>query len=445
MFKANTLNLRLVIIATMGFLMLIPVSRVSEIVYERQSLYNSVLDGIANIWGQPQSLQAPVWVIPYTEKIIEQENITDKDGNSKTVNRTRYNQRQAIALPQQLAIQAQLHEQERQRGIYHALVYTAEVELTGQFLPPDINSLSNHIEQIHWDKSFIAIGLSDTKAINQVSKLQWNSRPQTLSPSTRLPDILPQGFHALLSDFAPQSQYNFQLKLNFNGSTGLRFAPLGETSQISLQSTWPHPSFQGDILPAKHDIHAQGFQAQWSIPHLARSYPQLWQLPDDKHNLTAFAVGVDLFEPVSLYSQVMRAVKYAVLFIFLTFITFLIFELSLALKMHYVQYGLIGAALCLFYLLLLSLAEHIAFLSAYIIASAVTIGLITAYTLSVLKKIGRSLLVMFMLTSLYTVLYSLLQLEDYALLVGTSLLLLVIALLMYVTRNISQRAFAQNP
>jgi inner membrane protein len=236
-------------------------------------------------------------------------------------------------------------------------------------------------------------------------------------------------------------QHKFSTNISVNGSQGIRFAPFGEITNINMKSSWPHPSFQGKILPTKNTINDNGFVSSWSIPHLARNFPQTWVISasgnsNSQYNLNEFTAGVDLFEPVFLYSKVTRAVKYGILFIGLTFLTFLIFELTTQARLHYVQYGLIGIALTIFYLILLSMAEHTAFLNAYIIAALISISLITLYTGSALKNWTKAGIIFVLLSALYSVLYSLLQLEDYALLMGTILLLFVLIVLMYVTRDL---------
>ena len=228
---------------------------------------------------------------------------------------------------------------------------------------------------------------------------------------------------------------NFRLRMSVNGSDGLFFAPLGEVTVAKIKSTWPHPSFQGAILPKESNITSEGFTARWQIPNLARNYPQAWQ-QNQQQNLINFTTGVKLFEPVSLYSTISRATKYGILFIALTFVTFLIFELTVKTRPHFIQYALIGLALSLFYLILLSLAEHVKFLEAYISASLVTISLITLYSAAVLKSFSRGIIIFLLLASLYAVLYILLHMEDYALLAGSGLLLIVLSVLMFVTRNI---------
>jgi inner membrane protein len=183
-------------------------------------------------------------------------------------------------------------------------------------------------------------------------------------------------------------------------------------------------------------VRADGFDAEWSVPHLARNFPQSWVQGREQHNLGELVAGVNLFEPIFLYSKVTRAVKYGLLFIGLTFLTFVIFELGSGTRLHLVQYALIGLALAIFFLTLLALAEHIDFLAAYLVASALVVGMVSLYTATALRSPRRGIMIAVLLTALYTVLYSLLRMEDYALLVGTALLMLALGVLMYVTRTL---------
>lgn len=444
---SDSLVFRFIMIAVLIGVMTIPLAMVSDIVRERSHLYQSVLNDIAGTWGHQQKLQGPALFIPYTEKFTTVTIKTDKDGNERKVNKVHYQHHTAIALPDDLTIDVDLSGQTRKRSLYESLVYTADMKISGNFKRPDINSLSNHIEVIHWDKAWLALGISDTQAINKVSGLNWlNTQGQSIKvdfePGTKAVKTLASGFHAPLdlavSDgFATApSKLPFSLNLNINGSQGFYFSPFGKTTDVTVNSDWPHPSFQGNVLPDQHEVSDDGFEAKWSVPHLARNYPQLWTLETQKFNVNEFSAGVNLFESVSLYSQITRAIKYGVLFFALTYITFLIFELGIGRRLHVVQYGMIGLALSMFYLTLLSMAEHAGFFSAYLSAAAIIIIMISLYAFAAIRSIGRTGIITLLLAGLYTLLYSLLKLEDYALLAGTILLLGILAVMMYLTRNI---------
>jgi inner membrane protein len=328
-------------------------------------------------------------------------------------------------------------EHYRSRGIYKSLVYEADVNIDGIFKIPNIRTMTDHLHKVRYDKAFIIIGLTDTKAINEVSKLQFNDSSFSFEPGVRQ-EIggLSSGFHAPIPVSSKVDHYRFSFGFNTKGSSSLRFTAFGEKTQINIKSSWRHPSFQGGILPTSHNITDEGFAAEWIMPSLARNFPQAWIDESIEYDVHALLTGVDLYEPVFLYSMIERSVKYAILFIALTYLTFLIYELVLKSKLHYVQYGLIGLSLAMFYLILLSLSEHVSFLSSYLCASLVTTLSISAYTYFVNKKPAQSLAVLVLLIALYSILYSILQLEDYALLMGTALLLSVLLVLMWLTRNL---------
>ena len=453
---SDSLLFRFIIIAVLIGVMTIPLSMVNDIVSERSSLYRSVLKDISNTWGHEQNLQGPALFIPYTEKFTTETVKTDKDGNERKVNRVHYEQRTAIVLPNDLKIDVNLNGQTRKRSIYKSLVYTADLNISGYFKSPDIKNLSSHIDKIHWDRAWLALGLSDTQAINKVSGLRWNTNNSSaqlidFEPGTKVIKTLKNGFHAPINlashstlkeadagKLLEERKYQFNLDINVNGSQGFYFSPFGKTTHVTVKSDWPHPSFQGNVLPDQHEVSANGFQANWSVPHLARNYPQIWTLETQSFNVHEFTAGVNLFETVSLYSKITRAIKYGVLFFALTYITFLIFELGIGRRLHVVQYGMIGLALSMFYLTLLSMAEHTGFFNAYISAAAIIILMISLYAFASIRKLLKTGIISLLLVGLYTMLYSLLKLEDYALLAGTALLLLILGVMMYLTRNINR-------
>ena len=440
----NTLLFRFIVIGILIGLMTMPLGMISKLVRERSQLYHQVLNDIAGTWGHQQQLKGPALFVPYTEKFTHEVTKTDKDGNERKETKVTFQQRTAIVLPDDLKIEVYLEGQTRKRSLYESLVYTADIKISGQFKRPDIQSLSADIDKIHWDKAWLALGISDTQAINNVSALSWNNtNTASFDPGTKAIKLLENGFHASLdlsqddTNDSPVT-YPFSLTINANGSQGFYFVPFGKTTNVSIASDWPHPSYQGNKLPDTHQEDAKGFKAQWSVPHLARNYPQLWTTESQEFNVDEFKAGVNLFETVSLYSQITRAIKYGVLFFVLTFITFLIFELGIGRRLHIVQYGVIGLALSMFYLALLSLAEHLGFFNAYLSASAVIIVLISLYAFAAIRSLGRTSIIAVLLTGLYALLYSLLKLEDYALLAGTVLLLVILAVMMYLTRNIGR-------
>jgi len=439
---------RFSLVAILIAIMTAPLAMVDDVVSERRQLYNNVQSDVASTWGHLQKLNGPSVLIPYTERFDSVEVLTDKDGNERKKNKTIYKKRTAIVLPEDLKLNVNLLSQTRTRSIYDALVYTADVSVKGTFKHPDLSDLSNNIDKIHWDRAWFSLGMSDTQAINKVSALQWNKTSSDFEPGTKVTNVITSGFHAPIDlsnststpGLTATTAYPFSLDININGSQGFYFSPFGKTTLVQISSDWPHPSFQGNVLPDQYESTSEGFNASWSVPHLARNYPQLWTLETQTFELDEFSAGVNLFESVSLYSQITRAIKYGVLFLVLTYLTFLLFEMGIGQRLHIIQYGVIGLALSIFYLTLLSMAEHAGFFKAYLSAVAIIITMISLYVFSTLRSLGRTSVITLLLIGLYSLLYTMLRLEDYALLAGAGLLLVVLAAMMYLTRNVGKSA-----
>lgn len=433
--RRDTLTPRLAVISLLALSMLIPLSLVDGIVSERGERYREVLADIAANWGQEQTLVGPILVVPYSEKVVVEEVVAGIDGVRRNTSKTVLRQRTAQFLPDDLAIDATLENAFRSRGIFRSLVYQADVSIDARFSAPRLDGLSESIENVHWDRAWVAIGLGDTRSISDIADFTWNEQTRELASGTRL-DALPVGIHATLPELEQNSAARLSFTLSINGTGAFRFAPTGRETRATVRSPWPHPSFQGSALPDERRIDESGFEAYWKIPHLARSYPQRWSSVDSGVDVYGFITGVSLFEPVSLYSQIDRSVKYGVLFVALTFLTLVVFEMGIGTTLHFIQYALVGVALCLFYLILLSLSEHISFLLAYLLAASAMIVMIAFYTAALLQNYRRSGFVALLLAGLYALLYSLLQLEDYALLLGTAFLVLIVLVLMRLTRNL---------
>ena len=433
-----SLGFRSILIGFIAIAMLVPLFMAKQVVSDRTYYYRTAISSIANTWGTQQIVAGPVLVVPYTEHIISIDTVTDDKGETKTISRDLFNEKTMVLLPKQLNMDAEVIEKHRKRGIYDALVYKAEIELTGTFDLSTLPDKTSKRNDIQWKNAWLAVGVSDTKAIDETFPLRWNNDASSpLMPGTLLPNLLPQGFHVKMKDLERDVVLpKFRVKFSVNGSEGLSFAPVGETSTANIQSGWPHPSFIGDIPPVKSEVKANGFDAHWRVPNIARNYPQSWLLGEEKHDLYALKSGVKLFTPVSLYAKIERAVKYGVLFIGLTFLTFLIFEITQKTRFHVIQYGLIGLALSMFYIILLSLSEQLTFRMAYLYAATATVSIITLYTIAILKSFGRVMLILLFLSSLYAVLYFILQMEDYALLAGAGTMMLIIMVLMFATRNL---------
>jgi inner membrane protein len=279
--------------------------------------------------------------------------------------------------------------------------------------------------------------ITDTRGIEQQFNLMWNGRAYPFNPGAGNSFEGNSGLHASVPVNLAASVIPFSFELDLKGSEGVSIAPLGGETELSVSSSWPTPKFVGSFLPAEREISDAGFSSIWKISSFGRSYPQTWERGEvGMEQLIGSAAGVDLYQQVNAYDMVFRSVKYAVLFIVITFGVFFLFDVLASVRVHPIQYFLVGSALALFYLLLLSLSEQIGFFPAYALATTMVALLVTGYSASVLKSRRRALPIFGMLAALYGYLYFILQLEDYALLFGSLLVFAFLAVVMYMTRNV---------
>jgi inner membrane protein len=426
------------VVAILALILLIPLEMVETVVRERYFTYQSVVTDIAGAWSSDQLVSGPILVLPFTEKVEVRDEFITSEGEKKVTKRWESCRRRAVILPDVLGLTGSLTPETRHRGIYEVRVFTAELVVSGAFekLREVVESLSSekHLEEIEWSNAIISFGLSDPRGIVEVDGFEFNGQPAQPRPGTTLDAIVPRGFHVAVGE-AISENLEFRLPIVIRGSGSIRFLPLGETTQATLKSDWPHPSFIGDVLPATRVIDDSGFSADWTIPLLNRSYPQAW-IAGTTVDVCEIEAGVRLFEPVALYDLVTRAVKYGLLFIALTFLTLGLIEYVFDARISLVQFLLIGIALAIFFLILVALAEHMGFTTAYILASSTVVVINTLYCAAILPRRSISILVGGVLIAIYGILYTILKAEDYALLGGTLLLVVALAITMFFTRGI---------
>jgi inner membrane protein len=436
--KSNPL-IRFSLLFVLLILLMIPLLIVDGLVKERSYRYHSVLKEIGKEWGDPQRIMGPFLVVPYEYKVQHQEKKTNKNGEVEVTNRTETIQTHAVFLPHELKLDSQLTPDYRYRSIYQSLVYHAKLSIKGNYSPLNFKRLQHSPTKIHWDKSYLSMGLSDTRAIKRKIDLQWNEKIYAFDSGPQL-SLLKSGIHAPLELSLDQSKQtvSFALNLNFNGSLRFEWAPVGQDNQVQIQSSWASPSFRGNFLPESREISEQGFVATWRVPSLARSYPQSWEQGTlkQKHELLSFHGGVHLFEPVNIYTKISRCIKYGFLFLGLTLLALVLVERSSKKLLHFFHYGLTAITMIVFYLLILSVAEHWGFDLAYLIASSIVTVTVGCYHISAFKNFKIALLNSMILGSLYVILFIILQLQDFALLVGSLVLLLVVWIVMYQTRHL---------
>lgn len=426
-FQRNVMVIKPLLIGLLVLLLLIPASMIESLVSERKERQQTAMQEINDKYGRAQTVTGPVLVIPYLHHYQD-------DKNTPRVE-TAY----AYVMPEQLKINGQLQSEIRKRGIYKNVVYDSDMELKGLFKKLDIARLGIAPEDLLLDKVVLSIGLSDTRGISNEVGLDWNKQPFKFDPGVINKDLYPTGIlsHVPIAlDGDSLVAGDFDIHLSLRGSEQLYFSPVGSHTEVTLTSNKLQPSYDGAFLPKTRASGkgGEGFTAGWQVLQLNRDFPQSWV--GNAYNIEPSNFGVRLMTPVDTYLKTNRAAKYAILIIGLTFLFFYFIEMFQHRAIHPFQYVLIGLALCIFYTLLLSLSEQLNFESAYLAASILTVGLITAYAGSLFKNARTSFLVGGALSFLYGFIYVLLQSEDNALLMGSIGLFVILAIVMYLSRKI---------
>lgn len=411
-------------IFVIGFIMatlLIPSSLVQSLIREREERKRTAIHEMNSQWGQQQTIIGPVLSIPYKRTIKNQ------TGKKTAI-------QYAHILPEEVDIRCDISPEMRYRGIYEAVLYNTKIEISGKFTLPQPDVLGIAADQIAWSEAFVAIGISDMLGIKDRIQVDFNGQKVSMEPGVPTSDVINSGISAEIPISPPKKSYPFEVSLNLNGSQQIDFSPVGKITTAAIQSTWKDPSFSGTFLPITRKITKQGFSAKWKVFHLNRNYPQFWTGTNLKISNSTF--GVSLFKPADIYQQSMRIAKYALMFIVFTFMAFFLSEVLNQLRVHPIQYFLIGSAVIIFYTLLLAISEHSNFGLAYLISALAVVSLITTYAHSILKSTGATAMVGSLLAILYAYLYILLQVEEYALLMGSIGLFVLLSAIMYVTRKI---------
>jgi inner membrane protein len=421
--------LRLLSIGFLALLLQIPVAMIGGLVSERQERRQAAIAEVSSKWGNAQSITGPALVVPYTHRW------TEAAAGGQPVTRTE--SRNAIVLPEQLRIRGTIDSDLRHRGIFTVPVYTLGLVVDGEFARPRLSELGVEPAAVDWGRAHLAVGVSDARAIQDQTAVSWNGTRAPFLPGTGGFAEGGTGIHAAVAVADTTQRVRFSFPLSLNGSLSTDVVPFGETTVVELQADHGHPSFQGNWLPSERTVADGTFRARWSVSFLGRSYPQAWTSGAQMREvIDASRFGVALVDPVDHYRMAARSVKYAGLFILLTFATVWLIEVLAGVRVHSIQYLMLGGALCLFYLLELSLSEHLGFPAAYALASAAVIGMVGAYSVVALRRRSRALVVAAGVAALYAYLYLLLMNEDYALLIGSVGLFAILAAIMYATRRV---------
>ena len=430
--------LKILMVAAMTIAILVPLAMVGGVIGERQSRRAEAVADIAASYGGRQVVSGPVLVVPYTEDVREES--ADAAGVMRTTVRRRI--RHWTFFPETLVVDGELAPDTRRRGLHEVRVYQWTGTARARFdavIPDDAPAEANRSIGEPW----LAFGIADVRGLRDLPRLQVDGRPLPLAQGLGHEDA--PGVHVRLAVPVAGARLalDTRLDLELRGTESFAMLPLARDNDLRLRSTWPHPRFEG--LSPVHDLDGGGFSAQWKLASLAtdaqRRYRQDASLGRDSLYLHPWmadpdTAGVTLVDPVNTYLQAERATKYGVLFVLLTFVAFFMFELIRQQPIHPIQYGLVGLAIAIFFLLLVSLGEHIAFGLAYVLAAVACIGLIGFYLSAVLGGARRGAGFAAMLATLYAALYGLLVSEDNALVLGAGLLFVVLATIMVLTRRV---------
>jgi len=426
----NSVITRLLAIGVLVMTLLIPVEMIKGIIREREARRQGVITEVSSKWGREQTIVGPILSVPYNAIS------TDEKGNQKTVIA------HAHILPDQLSINGVVKPEVRYRGIYEVVLYNSELQVEADFQNKGFAELGINEADIHWNEATVSMGLPDLRGVKENNLVTWNDETFPINSGIGAAPVMESGVSTRVPVSPRQEKYSFRMRLNLNGSGQINFVPLGKVTTVQLTSPWKNPSFTGLFLPDKRVVNEQGFAATWKILHLNRNYPQQWSGKNDKILESAF--GAKFFCPVDEYQKSMRSAKYAVLFILLTLVAFFLTEVTNNTRVHPVQYLLIGFDICLFYLLLLSISEHTSFATAYLVSATASVLLVSSYSKAILRSTPIAATIGALMTCLYGFLYVTMQLEDYALLIGSIGMFVVLGVVMYLTRKIDWYAISSS-
>ena len=424
--------IKLILIGVMLLVFLIPLQMIRALIEERNMTRLEAEGEIIAKWGGEQVIAGPLVVVPYLRRVkVEDDKIEEYI-------------EQAYFLPDTLEITGSVDTDKRNRGIFEVTVYTADLQIVGTFSEPDFDEWRIADQDIFWEDAELVVELPDMRGLQERVTLQWESQSIPFTAGQGEVGLFSGEIRAPLERDALQrvfrstaSGHSFAFELHLQGGRSLGFIPLGGETRVRLSSTWPSPSFNGSFLPSDRSMGEQGFDANWYVLSLNRGYGQRWlrgQVESDA--LLDSVFRVELMIPVDSYLKSLRSVKYGILFVLLPFLIFFLFEAANSRRIHPFQYLLVGLAVCLFFLLLVSISEHLIFDWSYLLAGVATTALITFYSSAVLAAWRRAWIMSLVLASGYLFLYAALKSEDYALLIGSLGLFVILAGVMVLTRRI---------
>ena len=428
----ESVTVKLAFISILILLLLIPSSMIDSLIMERAGRQQETIKVVSDQYSGAQLIKGPVLMIPYKKQVKE------NDNSGKEV--TREVIKNLFVLPNELNYRANLSPDVLHRGIFEVVVYNSVIKVYGNFTKADLNLLSLSADQLMPDKARLLFSVSDLKGLKTNPQIKVAGQVVTAEPAYG-DALFSNGLQVAvnLSGMLDKT-IPFEFNLDLKGSQELNFLHLGKTTDVEATGNWGTPSFGGRYLPDHRDVRSGKFAAEWRMLYYNRPFPQQWE--DDNNVLNTKKAddaifGVKLIMPVDQYQKTMRSSKYAILIIMLTFISLFFTELIGKKKVHPFNYILIGAAMIIYYTLLLSFSEQVGFNRAYLIASIATIALIAVFLASLLKNRKAAVLFSFIQAVFYTFIYVIIQLEDLALMIGSIALFMIVAALMYFSRKIN--------
>ncbi|HBH07089.1 MAG TPA: cell envelope integrity protein CreD [Flavobacteriales bacterium] len=429
----TSISVKVVTIIILTLLLLIPTKMIEDLIHEREWRMRGAMSEVGEKWGQSQTIHGPVLVIPYYE--VYKTYNEEKEKYVYTKSEDFY----AYVLPDELYINGEARPAHLHRGIYDLVVYEADLSLSGTFPKLKLEELGINSDYVKWENVIVATGISDNGGIqNERLNITLDTAEYELKPGVGISVLTQSGVHTEIpyQDFVNSDKKNlpFKLDLKIKGNERLYFVPVGKSTKVQLKSTWKDPSFGGQYAPDHREVQDSGFIAEWGITNLNRNYPQQWANRNYNTELSAF--GVDLMIGVDQYQKSFRATHYALLVIALTFMTFFFVEVSRKVRIHPLQYILVGLALALFYSLLISITEHLGFQVAYGISAVMVVGLVGYYSRFVFKSSRFAIYIASGIAIIYGFLYATLGSQEYALLMGSLGLFIILAVVMIATRRL---------
>ncbi len=428
---AESVLIKLFLIGALTLLLLIPSAWIQSLIWERQNRQDEVIKEISDKWSGSQLLEGPVMILPY-KTLVNQKDSSGKPGYREMLTNI-------YILPETLNIGSKVSPEILHRAIFDAVVYNTRIHVNGRFSALELKKSGINPELIQWDKVKIDIGLSDLKGLKNNPTIRLVNSDYDVEPDFTSLKLFTNNL-IILPDLSSvkNTSLNFSFDIDLRGSSDLSFLHLGRSTIVNAEGKWNNPSFTGRYLPEKRNISATAFTATWKMPYFNRPFPQQWieenAVLNTANNEAVF--GIKFLLPVDQYQKTMRSAKYSILIILLTFISLFFTELPNKRKIHLLQYVLIGAAMIIYYTLLLSFSEQVGFNIAYLIASGATVILIGSFIASLLRTPKPAIIFSCILTAFYSFIYVIIQLQDLALLFGSIGLFIIISVMMYLSANI---------